>query len=686
MMFPVSLICMPFGAVHTPSLGLTQLKAVLEREFTGEVQARIHYLTHDFAEFFGLNLYRYLSDDSRTTVTGLTDWMFRDLAFPGSEDTTQQYIARYMPALACRCEDGLRGKLDGCASTPNNDPGKATSVPCCLGPSLLGHLIAKRQQLGDFMEELIDRYDLVNARLVGFTSMFDQTAASIAMARRIKARNPEVMTVIGGASCEPGIGRVLARRVDAIDFTFAGPALRAFPDFVGHLMRNEPDQCWKIPGVHSREGMKNNFPNGHDKIGQEADINERIPLDYDDFLKSAGRFGTEIQPELFFETSRGCWWGERAHCTFCGINGATMQYRSMSPENAIAQFEGLFEKYPDVREFVAVDNILDPSYYARVFPFVKAPEGASIFYETRVIDDVEQMKQLADTGVTKIQPGLEALSTSVLKLMRKGSTAFQNITFLKRIARYGIEVDWNLLTGFPKEDDSVYADYVRIIPSLVHLPAPVATFPVRFDRHSPYQIDPDAYDLKLRPLDFYSILYPFSEDELEEFAYFWADQNFTNGYLFNVARWQRKIEGVIDLWRRRWYVRDGLLQPELRPTEDGRAVYDSRTGEAVEHRLSPLGRDILECLDRPMSMAGLQDALGADEHRISREIAIFDDCRLIFKERGRILSLVCEADGAALLSARREREHEKVAEKAKIELPLAVERHRDGLELPRLVF
>ncbi|WP_229477179.1 RiPP maturation radical SAM C-methyltransferase [Massilia rubra] len=671
-MFPIALICMPFGAVHTPSLGLTQLKAVLDRDFSTEVQTRIHYLNHDFAEFFGLNLYRYLSDDSRTTVTGLTDWMFRDLAFPDSPDTSEHYIARYMPALACRCADGLRNKLDGCASTPNSNPAVATTVPCCLGPSLLMQLIELRSRLGDFMDELIDRYELSTARLVGFTSMFDQTTASIAMARRLKLRSPGVTTVMGGASCEPGVGRVLAKRVDAIDYTFAGPALRAFPDFVERLISNAGEPPWRIAGVHSREGMQANFPENHDRLGNEADINDRIALDYDDFLASAGRFGAAIEPELFFETSRGCWWGERAHCTFCGINGATMQFRSMSPDNAIAQFKELFEKYPQVRQFVAVDNILEPSYYEHVFPFVQTPQGASIFYETRVIDDPAQMAQLAKAGVTKIQPGLESLSTSVLKLMRKGSTAFQNINFLKRIAGHGIEVHWNLLTGFPKEDESVYAEYIRIVPALVHLPAPVATFPVRIDRHSPYQKDPGAYGLKLRPLDFYTMLYPFTEEEMEEFAYFWADQEFTNGYLFNVARWQRKIEGVVDLWRRRWFVRDGLLRPELRPSDNGRAIYDSRDGTAVEHELSALGQNMLKLLARPMSVAELHAALLTDEEEIRREIALLDERRLIFGERGRILSLVCDATDARWLPS--QRENLQVQEKPMFVLPLAVER------------
>ena len=30
---------------------------------------------------------------------------------------------------------------------------------------------------------------------------------------------------------------------------------------------------------------------------------------------------------LTFETSRGCWWGQKHHCTFCGLNGEGMGYR-----------------------------------------------------------------------------------------------------------------------------------------------------------------------------------------------------------------------------------------------------------------------------------------------------------------------------------------------------------------------
>lgn len=640
MTFRVALINMPFGAVHAPSLGLTQLKAVLHQDLDSAACAEILYLNHDFAQFFGLNLYRYLSDDSRTTVTGFTDWIFRQLAFPEAKDTSSEYIARYKPSLSCRCEDGRRRVFDGCSASPSPCSTIASMVPCCLEPDVLREILLKRDILGQYMDELIERYGLAKYQVVGFTSMFDQTVASIAMARRLKSHNPRIITIMGGASCEPGVGRVIAKRVDVMDFVFAGPALRSFPEFVDCLLGNDSEKCHRIRGVYSRGSLQQRNASDNPVIGEEHDINLRLPLRYDDFLDSVFTKCPSVVPELFFETSRGCWWGEKAHCTFCGINGITMAFRSMSPENAIAQFSELFERYPTVQRFVAVDNILDVNYYSTVFPFLKPPEGASIFYETRVINDEDHLRLLAQAGITRIQPGIEALSTAILTLMSKGTTVFKNLLFLKKVFNYGIEVEWNLLTGFPNEPSDVYEQYLRIIPLLVHLPAPVATFPVRFDRHSPYHKNPAEFGLNLRPLDFYSLVYPFPDEEIEQIAYFWADQNFSNSYLFNVARWQRKIEAAVDNWRKRWYQRDGKLKPELTLAIDRRVVYDTRSGHQVEHPLSPLGKEMLHYLDRPMTSVDLRAAIAVGKDEIDRELGILNQCGLLFTEGDRMLSLV----------------------------------------------
>lgn len=101
----------------------------------------------------------------------------------------------------------------------------------------------------------------------------------------------------------------------------------------------------------------------------------------------ASRFAGRWTPGLFLETARGCSWGQKSHCTFCGLNGTAMTYRSKSPRRALGEIRRLVARHPesDVR---VVDNILDTRYF-------------------------------------------ESLSDAVLKLMRKGVTALQNVRLLK---------------------------------------------------------------------------------------------------------------------------------------------------------------------------------------------------------------------------------------------------------------
>ena len=64
-----------------------------------------------------------------------------------------------------------------------------------------------------------------------------------------------------------------------------------------------------------------------------------------------------FDPHLVFETSRGCWWGAKHHCTFCGLNGDTMAFRSKAPGRAFAEIKHLKEQYR-VKKLGCVDNIL----------------------------------------------------------------------------------------------------------------------------------------------------------------------------------------------------------------------------------------------------------------------------------------------------------------------------------------
>ncbi|WP_043539518.1 RiPP maturation radical SAM C-methyltransferase, partial [Salinarimonas rosea] len=604
-MIEIKLVDMPFAGMHMPSLGLTQLRSVLLREHGARVRVTIHYLNQDFARYFGRDLYRFLSDDGITTVTGLTDWLFRHVAFPDAPDNTDEFLRRYRRSLA-------------------------------LPDAAIDDLLGKRRGIARVLDDLIARDRLDEASIVGFTSMFDQTTASIAMARRLKDRSPGIVTVLGGAACEPAASAVLARRAEPLDFVFAGPALASFPAFVAHRLSGREALCHEIPGVYSRA----NCDAKRGEVGVETGIDDVLPLDYDDFLASLSEKLPNVEPELFVETSRGCWWGERLHCTFCGLNGTSMTYRSMRPEKALAQFQDLFRRYPGVKRFFAVDNILDPAYFEGVFDRLDAPDHVSIFYETRVIDEDAHLRSLARARVTRIQPGLEALSSAQLKLMGKGSTSFRNVRFLKAVLAHEIHPEWNLLLGFPNEDPDVYAHYLECIPSLVHLPPPAASFPVRFDRYSPYHSRPATFGLDLQPMDFYRLVYPFPDDELADLAYFFSDRNHDNAYLRNLSRWRRHVDAAVRAWIGRWSRGGPRERPVLALAASGEEVVDTRFDVETRHPLEAHDRLVLGLLERPLTERHVVERTGLAQGVARRVLDRLSAARLLFRDGDRMLSLV----------------------------------------------
>jgi len=68
-----------------------------------------------------------------------------------------------------------------------------------------------------FLSAMMRETDWGKFAVVGFSSVFQQTAASLALARRIKAAHPHVRIVFGGSNFDDEMGHELFRRVDALD-------------------------------------------------------------------------------------------------------------------------------------------------------------------------------------------------------------------------------------------------------------------------------------------------------------------------------------------------------------------------------------------------------------------------------------------------------------------------------------
>lgn len=614
MSLDVRLINMPFARLGSPSLGLAQLKSIAEERLVEAVKVTVEYVNHDFGAAFGVEEYQHISLDEAHLQSGYGDWLFRSIAFPGAADNSQAYLRRY-------------GRILGSRYTAPLAPGGKYS------PANIERVL----------QETIEARRLDEADVIGFSSTFAQTVPSLALARMLRARNPDQLILIGGANCEGVMGQTLAKMVDNIDLVFSGPALISFPEVLEKYILGDLASIPNIDGViacqRSRKFSAPSRPCGI--YGRELNVDRLIPIDYDDFMSSVETFADEpLEISLTFETSRGCWWGQRAHCTFCGLNGATMAYRAMGSDNARTLIGDLVARYyPKVKLFDCVDNIMAREYVPELFSDLRMASDVSLFYETKGDLRDDEVKVLAAAGVNRIQPGIESLLTSTLKLMRKGTTAFQNIRLLKSCLAYGVTPAWNILVGFPGETEDTFDVYRRVLPDLVHLFPPMGVFPVRYDRFSPYHSNPGEYDLNLKPADYYQYCYPYSADVIENIAYYFQNTNVEASYYIPMFDGLAPVVGLVGEWQAHWLkADDSRPRLDLLRGDSGDVVLDTRRGAPIRTGISARMAELLRELSEPRDLSWV-------EGHYPGLLPELRNAKLVFEERGRVLSLVMLPEG-----------------------------------------
>jgi ribosomal peptide maturation radical SAM protein 1 len=360
------------------------------------------------------------------------------------------------------------------------------------------------------------RYDVV-----GFSVGFDiQKLPSAALARRLKAREPRLRIVFGGTGCDEAMGPALLEVFPEVDAVVQGEAEHTFLPAVAALRGEQP--LAGAPSVVHRDGARivcnpeAPFP---------RDMDEIPAPDYDDYLRqrAASDYGSESLT-LLFETSRGCWWGEKHHCKFCGIRAVGRGYRARSAAGAADQIQGLATRY-NPRLLYSTDSIMDLGHLRELLPDLarRRREGlisSRFFYEIKSNVRREQVALMAAAGIKGLQPGIESLSTHVLRLVDKGTTALQQVEMLKWARTYDIVLVYGLITGIPGETPEDYRAMLELIPRLHHLPPPTSANPLGLHRFSPHFADPAAFGIAdVRPFQIQRLLYRASPEVLTRLCY-----------------------------------------------------------------------------------------------------------------------------------------------------------------------
>ena len=285
------------------------------------------------------------------------------------------------------------------------------------------------------MTSALTAVDWGRYKVIGFTSTFDQNVASLTMAKLIKDVYPHVAIVFGGANYDGEMGLEYLRAFAFIDYVVVGEGEETFPALVRRLLAEQPDE--HPQGVAYRHGGRVRFRPNESLF---SDFSQTGPPDYDDYYRLQAELAESAQGLdriLLYEGSRGCWWGEKHHCTFCGLNAQSMKFRAKSPEHVAQEMKWLSHRY-DTARFRLVDNIIDMKYIEHLFGRFAADHcDLDVFIETKSNLHKSQIRTLAAGGVKCMQPGLESLSLNQLRAMDKGVTPMQNIVCLKWSFYYG---------------------------------------------------------------------------------------------------------------------------------------------------------------------------------------------------------------------------------------------------------
>jgi ribosomal peptide maturation radical SAM protein 1 len=476
--------------------------------------------------------------------------------------------------------------------------------------------------------------------VVGFTSTFQQNVASLALARRLKERYPALTVVFGGANMEDEMGPEYVRAFPFLDYAVVGEGDVVFPALLRRLAAGEDPAG--LPGLVARRGGA--VVGG----GQAAPVRDldRLPTpDYDEYFDRLGRLDLHRHPHysamLPFESSRGCWWGEKHHCTFCGLNGLGMAYRAKTPGRVLTELSELARRYR-VSFFEATDNILDQKYVQALFgPIREAKADYQFFYEIKANLRREQLRELHRGGVRVVQPGIESLSTHVLRLMRKGCTMLQNVRLLKWCRYYKIRVGWNLIWGFPGETEEDYRRAFGVLRLLTHLEPPGGCGRIWLERFSPYFTCREEFAVRdVRPEGSYAHVYP-PHVALAKVAYFF---DYAMGGTLPPDAHEATRELTED-WKRRWHSdRPDTLR--FRRTLDALFVDDNRAHlEPGSHAFyGPVAQAYEFCTDTMRTAAQVREHLAAGgqpfpEEEVRATLEMFCQRGLMVGEGGEYLGL-----------------------------------------------
>ncbi len=604
----ILMIAMPWQGLDTPSSALGILGECVRRNTTGwtvdELYANLPWAEHLMRASDGAITSVEYHEVADQVFHGVGDWVFTPALYDCETYRAPQY-ARFLQ------QRGVDHK-----------------VP-----------VEMQKHSREFVADLAARIVADAPDVVGFTSTFMQNVPSLALAGAIKRLAPGILTVMGGSNCDGMQGPALHRNFPQLDFVVSGEGERALPALLNGIAKGT--SLAAIPGLSWRDGDKtvtNEAAKGAIPFAMVP------PPNYDSYFQAleSSVFHQRVNPKLVLETSRGCWWGEAHQCTFCGLNGSNINFRSKAPERIANEVRDLAERYR-VLDMIMVDNILDMKYLTTAMPAMAELEcDLRIHYEIKSNMGREQLSSLRKANVLYVQPGIESLSSHVLRLMDKGVSAAHNVRMLRDAEDLGLNVTWNILYGFPGETEEDYRRLLKKFAAIEHLQAPTGAWRIALERFSPYFEDLNTGFMFREPAGLYDFIYQVPKDELHDMVFFFdtTEQGIVGA-----------IEDEVKAGVEEWATAYSGSSLSYWTNEAGRVVLeDDRASWPKEvFELDDVHSNVYLGMFGCAALGGIRRRLAAGgftvgERELQEMLNYFVDRGLAFEDEGRYVSVALEVD------------------------------------------
>jgi ribosomal peptide maturation radical SAM protein 1 len=602
----MALVSTPWPLYSRPSIQLGTLKAYLNTQFPELKIDALHFYLK-VAEGIGYKVYQAISER-----TWLAESVYGALLFPEREKEIEKMFCRE-----------AKGKPE------------------------LRHIgfQALTSQVKEISEGLVDSSDWRSCGLAGFSICLCQLTSSLYFIKRIKERFPHVPVVVGGSVFSGDSTRDLLEAFAEVDFVVNGEG--ELP--LSRLVRSMRDchggnDLPLMPGVVTRKTGETSPA----AFCQMDDLGNLPPPDYDDYFCLLQTLGPEKRffPTLPAEVSRGCWWrspknpSRRSGCAFCNLNLQWDGYRSKGASQVVSEVDHLTSKYKTL-SVAFMDNLVPLRHSKELFlQLSKGKKDLRLFAEIRATTPLEVLRAMRAAGIHKVQVGIEALSTSLLKKLNKGTTAIQNLEIMKDCEELGISNISNLILHFPGSD-------AKDVDETLHALEFALSFrPLRFVHFwlglgSPVWDNPRAFGLKAvfnHPN--YALLFPPYVSCSMQFTI----QSYRGDLGYQKKLWQ-PVKKRVRAWSRAYTeLHKGTSWSPILSFRDGRdflIIRQRRLGaEPLTHRLVATSRAIYLFCQKNRSLKRIVESFPeVGEDKIVSFLKMMKDKRLVFEENGRYLSL-----------------------------------------------